>query len=446
VRAAIRKSWRNFTAVIVLGVIAIAVAAYILPQQRFSLPSWVPLIGNDFVTYKAEFSSAQSVTPGQGQTVNIAGVPVGELSGVDLVGGHGVVTMKIHKKYTPIYKDATALLRPKTGLNDMVIELTPGHRSAGVAPHGWSIPISQTLPNVNFDEVLAGLDGDTRNYLRLLVGGAGQALAGNGRNLAAAFKRFAPTAVALRRINAALSTRQANIRRTIHNFSLLAQAVGEKDQQIAQLVDSSNRVFRAFAAQDRNLRATLGLLPGALRTTDTTLAKVDKLGKVLGPTLGALRPAARALGPSLAEMRPFLRETTPVIRDQLRPFSRDALPTVKLLRPAARDLAVVTPKLTSTLKVVNYLLNELAYKPPGKQQGYLYWLGWANHDAAQVFSTQDAHGPIRRGELLASCGSLAGLDQIYQANPELGLLSFLTNLPKSSAVCPKTSQAPVSGG
>lgn len=444
---AIRKNWRNFAAIIVLAVAAIAVAAYILPHQRFSLPKWVPLLGNDLVTYKAEFSTAQSVTPGQGQTVNIAGVPVGQLSAVDLVNGHGVVTMQIHKKYTPIYKDATALLRPKTGLNDMIVELTPGHRSAGVAPPGWSIPISQTLPNVNFDEVLAGLDGDTRNYLRLLVAGTGQALSGNGgRDLAAAFKRFAPTAVALRRINGALATRQANIARTIHNFSMLSQAIGSKDKQLAELVDASNRVFRAFASQDQNLRTTLGLLPGALETTNTTLAKVDKLGKVLGPTLGRLRPAARALGPSLAEMRPFLRETTPVLKNQLRPFAVDALPTVKLLRPAARDLAVVTPKLTTTLTVVNYLLNELAYKPPGKQQGYLFWLGWANHDAAQVFSTQDAHGPIRRGELLASCGSLAGLDQIYSANPELGLLAFLTNLPKSTAVCPKTSQAPVSGG
>ena len=33
----------------------------------------------------AEFTTAQSVTPGQGQTVNIAGVPVGELSKVELV-------------------------------------------------------------------------------------------------------------------------------------------------------------------------------------------------------------------------------------------------------------------------------------------------------------------------------------------------------------------------
>ena len=100
--------------------------------------------------------------------------------------------------------------------------------------------------------------------------------------------------------------RERNIRRSIHNFSLLSQALGDKDDDLAALVDSSNRVFKAFADQDANLRAGLQELPGALDATNTTLAKVDKLGQVLGPTLGALRPGARALGPALVQTRPFL--------------------------------------------------------------------------------------------------------------------------------------------
>ena len=107
--------------------VALLVGGYILSNQRFYLPKWVPLLGTDFVDYKAEFSTAQSVTPGQGQTVHVAGVDVGEITKVDLVDGRAVVTMKIRRKYTPIYKDATALLRPKTGLNDMIIELDAGH-------------------------------------------------------------------------------------------------------------------------------------------------------------------------------------------------------------------------------------------------------------------------------------------------------------------------------
>ena len=89
--------------------------------------------------------------------------------------------MKIQRKYTPIYRDATALLRPKTGLNDMVIELDPGTPAAGEAPHGFTIPVNQTLPNVNVDEILSSLDADTRSYLQLLLGGAGRASAATAR-------------------------------------------------------------------------------------------------------------------------------------------------------------------------------------------------------------------------------------------------------------------------
>jgi phospholipid/cholesterol/gamma-HCH transport system substrate-binding protein len=420
----------------------LAVATVILSHQRFYLPKWVPILGTDFVDYKATFSTAQSVTPGQGQTVQIAGVDVGDITKVDLVDGQAVVTMKIRRKYTPIHKDATALLRPKTGLNDMIVQLDPGTRGGGDAPEGWSIPIAQTQPNVNADEVLAALDGDTRNYLQMLVGGAGEALKDNGRQLSATLKRFEPTGSLTARLNGALATRQANIRRSIHNFRLLAQALGDKDTQLAQLVDSSNRVFRSFARQDQNLRAALQELPGTLDATNTALTKAGGMAKELGPTLEALRPGARALGPSLAATRPFLRESTPIVRDQLRPFARDARPVVKVLRPTARDLSKITPDLVSSFKVVNYLLNELAYNPPGSEEGYLFWASWANHVGATLFSMQDAHGPIRRGLVLASCSTLQTLRVIGTANPLLGTLADLLNAPTVEQACgQKSSQA-----
>ena len=78
-RHAIQKNLRDFIAVIVMVLLALLVGGYILSHQRFYLPGWVPVLGTDFFELKAEFSTAQSVTPGQGQTVDIAGVPVGEI-------------------------------------------------------------------------------------------------------------------------------------------------------------------------------------------------------------------------------------------------------------------------------------------------------------------------------------------------------------------------------
>ena len=437
-----QKNAKWVGAILGLALVASVVGGYILKKQRFHLPNAVPVLGSDFADYKAELPTAQSITPGQGQTVNIAGVPVGELSDVQLKDGRAVVTMRIERKYAPIYKDASALVRPKTGLNDMIVELNPGTKASGELPEDQPIVVNQTLPNINADEILASLDGDTRNYLQLLLGSAGEGLGGNGKRLSAAIRRFEPTARDTDKITRQLATRRENIRRVIHNFRLVSESLGAKDKQLAELVDSSNAVFRAFANQDARLREALRLLPDTLGETRTALAKADKLAGELGPTLQDLRPAARALGPSLKATRPFLRDTTPVIRDQLRPFARDVLPTVKVLRPAARDLAVVAPKLTSVLKTANYLLNTLAYNPPGDaEEGYLFWASWANQAAGGVFGLQDAHGPIRRGLLQLSCSSLATLDTVKQVNPALGTLVDIVGFPLTSDVCPTTTQA-----
>jgi phospholipid/cholesterol/gamma-HCH transport system substrate-binding protein len=434
VRTAIRKHRWDFVAMVMIFIISLGVGGFILGHQRFYLPKWVPVVGTEFVNYKAEFATAQSVTPGQGQTVNVAGVPVGEISKVELKDGRAVISMKIRKKYAHVYKDATALLRPKTGLNDMVVELTPGSAKAGeINPKKGFIPITQTLPNVNTDEFLAALDGDTRSYLQLLIAGGGEALGGNGKNLSATFRRIEPTNRDILKITKALTTRRQNISRSIHNFKELVAAVGTKDKQLSSLVDASNAVFKSFANQDAKLRQTLQLLPTALKTTDTAVQKADELGQTLGPTLGKLRPAARALGPSLKQSRPFFQQTTP--------FARDALPTVKVLRPAARDLAELTPDFTSVLKTANYLLNTAAYNPPGDDEGYLFWVSWLNHIGPTVFSTQDAHGPIRRGALFFSCDGLGLLDSLKPVNPQLGTIIGLTNAPTRSQVCSTSAQA-----
>jgi phospholipid/cholesterol/gamma-HCH transport system substrate-binding protein len=441
-KRAMQKNAKWVGAILGLALVASGVGGYILKNQRFTLPKWVPVLGSDFAKYKAELTTSQSITPGQGQTVNIAGVPVGELSNVELVDGRAVVTLKIRRKYAPLYKDASAIVRPKTGLNDMIVELNPGTKAAGELSEDEPIAVSRTLPNINADEILASLDGDTRSYLQLLVGAAGEGLGGNGKRLSAAIRRFEPTARDTDRITRVLATRRENVRRVIHNFRLVSEAVGNKDKDLAELVDSSGAVFRAFANQDARLREALQLLPDTLGETRTALAKADLLAGELGPTLRDLRPAARALGPALKATRPFLRDTTPVIRDQLRPFARDVLPTIKVLRPAARDLAVVAPKLTSVLKTANYLLNTLAYNPPGDaEEGYLFWASWANQAAGGVFGLQDAHGPIRRGLIQLSCSSLASLDAVKKVNPALGTLVDIVQFPLTSEVCPTTSQA-----
>lgn len=441
-KTAIRKHLRDFVAIVVLVLIAGFVGLYVLAHQRTTLPGWVPIFGKQVFTLKGEFSTAQAITPGQGQTVDIAGVQVGEITNVDLVEGRAVVTMQLQPKYAHIYPNATMLLRPKTGLKDMIVELNPGTSAGGrtrQVKSGYTVPVSNTLPDVNLDEILASLDADTRIYLQLLLNGAATGLAGNGGNLSQVFRRFEPTARYGAELTRLLVARHDNIQRAIHNFGVFTNALAGRDQQLSRFVASSNDVFRHFANQDANLQRTIALLPSALADTQDALTKTKTFADVAGPALQALLPGAAALGPSLEATRPFLRETTPIIENQLRPFTQVALPVVKTLRPAAANLADATPNLTTSFGVLNAFLNALAYNPPGKSEGYLFYLAWLNHLSNSIFSAQDGLGPIRRGLVVIACNDLPGLNgiknpsQVKPATNGLRLLAQLTNAPST---CP----------
>jgi phospholipid/cholesterol/gamma-HCH transport system substrate-binding protein len=423
VKRAITSHARDFGAIIALAVIAAAVAAYILPHERFRWP-WQPSTFN----LKAEFSTAQAVTPGQGQTVRVSGVRVGDIDGVKLENGRAVVTMALDPQYKDlVHTDATALLRPKTGLKDMFVELSPGTRRAPLAKAGWTLPIRNTLPDVNPDEIYAALDADTRDYLKLLVQGAGQGLKGRGNDLREVFSRFEPTNRDIARINGLVAQRHQNLRHLIHALNVLNGELASKGQDLSQLVDSSATVFRAFASEEQNVSRAVGDLPSTLRQTTATLGKVQRYADVLGPAAEHLRPAIRALDTANHAIVPFATEATPIVQTQIRPFVRASRPIARQLAPAATNLSSATPDLTRTFVVLNHLLNMVGYNQNGREapgvqnrdEGYLFWIAWLDHNAGSVFSSGDANGPFRPVTVGGTCPTLR---QVADQNPPLNMV------------------------
>src|SRR6201990_1017390 len=162
---------KDTIAIVVLALAGIVMMLGIFVNQKASLPSWLPFVGEEFEHISAEFQTAQAVTPGQGQAVDVASIQIGKVSSVTLEDGHAVVGMAIEPKYMKlIHPDSEFLLRPKTGLNDMDVEVEPGSGTGQVAD-GHKFGLAQTEPNVNLDQFLASLDADTRQYIQLLVAG-----------------------------------------------------------------------------------------------------------------------------------------------------------------------------------------------------------------------------------------------------------------------------------
>jgi phospholipid/cholesterol/gamma-HCH transport system substrate-binding protein len=434
VRDQIERYRTAFISVVVMVVIAAGVGGYILAHENLKLPGWVPVLGRDYFTLKAEFQTAQALTPGQGQAVTVAGAKIGEIASVDLNNGVATVTMRLVPKYARLYRDATMLLRPKTGLQDMTLEVNPGTPSAGKLHSGEVIPLSQTAPNVNFDEFLAGLDAETRSYLQELLAGAGEAFKNNGKAFAATVKRFDPTARYIQEISRELALRHANTARSIHNFRLLIEAIGGKDKQLAQLVDASNAVYATFAKEDASVQRTLQLLPGALHKTGVGLGKLATAANVLGPTLHKLEPFASALGPANDATRRLAVKTTPIFKNEIRPFARQILPVINELQPDTQQLAEAFPHLASTFSVLNEFFNELAFNPGPNKAGFLFFVDWANHNLNSVLSSADAHGAVGRVLVYLNCKILPILNGVASINPTVNLLVGLLK-PPTSAEC-----------
>ena len=401
----------DFVAIIALFVVAGGVSIYILQNQRLRIPILEP---KPF-QIKGAFSTGQAVTPGQGQTIRVSGVRVGDISKVTLEEGRAIITMDLDQEFKGLVRrNWSGLLRPKTGLKDMFIELYPGKESAPPIQAGEVIPVSNTLPDVNPDEFFSALDRDTRDYLKLLLNGARGGLEGRADDLNAVLKRFEPTYRDIARVSSAVATRRKELRRLIRSLNLLNTELGNSDDDLAELVTASAKTFRAFAAEQDNVAATVHELPSALAQTTETLGKVETFAQVLRPAADKIRPAVRALTRANQATLPFAREAAPQLREDIRPFVRELRPLVRELRPVAKNLAESDPTLERTVHELNALFNLLAFNKDGREspdkegrdEGYLFSLAWLAHQSVQLFSGQDAHGVFRPLVPSGTCGIL----------------------------------------
>ena len=443
---AIRKHLGDFIALVVLFVISLGVTAYIIANQD-ARPR-IPFIESKAFILKAVFSTGQAVTPGQGQSVRIAGVQVGKITGVDLKNGAAVVTMELDKKWPkkiPLHPDASALLRPRTGLKDMFVELDPGAHGPALKS-GATIPVANTSPDINPDEILSALDTDTRSYLQLLINGAGKGLAGHGTDLNATFKALSPTYRDLNRVSTAVAQRRTDLMQLIHEFGDLTNHLANKDREIRTLVSASDAVFQAFASQQQNLSLAVSRLPAALRQTQGTLTKVIPFANTLRPTLEALRPAFRQLDTTNRQVIPFAREAFPILKNKIRPFVQVGRPYFRNLRPAAVNLSAATPDFTATFHELNRFFDMAAFNPRGNkaqtgrgdQMSNLFWTGWVSQLTNSLFNTSDAIGSFRRAYFGLDCATIRS--QLAE-NPAAGPLIGLSNALNDPGLCPSVGSS-----
>lgn len=397
-----RGRGKDTIAIIALALAGVVMMLWIFTQQKAALPSWTPVVGEEFVDLSAEFSTAQAVTAGQGQAVVIAGVQIGKVSSVELEDGRAIVGMDVEPDYLElIHPDATLLLRPKTNLNDMTVEIDPGTKP-GHIDEGHHFPLARTEPNVNLEAFLSTLDTDTQQYLQMLLAGGAQGIGGRGQQLGGAFRRLEPFSRYVGELNRALAQRRQAISRSIHYFSRLSTELGRRDSQLERFVSASRGALGNFANQQRAIEETLVELPSTLSALESATESSNQLSLAARPALLKLIPQAEASVPAFRASGRFFEQTTGPIRNQIRPFTRQVRPVVQHTKQGAAPLNRSVRGFGESLDAFNSFLNTLAHKPKGKES-YLFYLPWVGHNLNAGYNITDPGGPTQRTQLLMSC-------------------------------------------
>ena len=238
------------------------------------------------------------------------------------------------------------------------------------------IPVSQTLPDVNLDEILASLDADTRDYLRAAAQRrrAGPRLRGaRGAQLAQAIRRLEPTAKYAREINEGLAAaapqpraRRAQLLAADRRARPARHAARELRAELQRgLRDAGRRRTRRCGRSCRSC-------PGTLQTTQATLGKVDDARR--RARADARGAAARRRARSGRRCSRRGRSCASRRRSSATRSARSRAPRCRRSRscgPAMRDLAAATPDLTRVVQGRQPAAEHGRLQPAGRQGGGL---------------------------------------------------------------------------
>lgn len=383
---------RDTTVIAGLVVIGLASGGYILSQQRVAYP-W-----DDSYTFAADFEEVPGISPGNGQEVRMAGVAVGDIVAADVTAdGKARLTLKIADKGDRVYDNARLVLRPKSPLNEMYVEIAPGGPPGLPLPKDGVIPASQTEDPEQVDEVLQNLDEESRTAVGSLLAEADAALASAAVALPPGLEAADGTLTSLRPVVEQLATRRENVRLLVTALSDIAKVAGTDDARLATLVSDARATLGVLDRSDAQLDAALGQLPGVTDELRRATTAVTALADELDPALKALSGASEELPTALADLRKTvgtldrtLDVAGPLVREA-RPLVADLRPLVADLRPLLGDVRAVTTRLdVATAELVEYLpdLKDFVY------------------NTSSVMSLEDANGGILRGLLEISQDSL----------------------------------------
>lgn len=333
------------------GLITIVVLAIVL---YFGFTKHVP--GKHGFRLKAQFATAVNIAPKS--PVRIAGVPVGQVTGLERHGDTGVVTMEISKGGLPIHRDATAKIRARILLEgNWFVDLQPGTPSSPAVSSGYTIPSTQTADPVQLDQILDALNTDTRANLQTFLAEYGSALtrkptpaenaeqnpAVRGLNAAQALnKTYHDSPQALEGgaiVNQSFAgVEQHDLSHLVGGVEALMAKFNADEAILGEWVENFNTFAGSLANQSTSLAAAIAELPGTLRNAGRAFANFNAAAPAIRRFSTELIPGVEQTPSTIQAAYPWIEQlqasTAPNELGGVGKGLREAAPSVaKLIVP-----------------------------------------------------------------------------------------------------------------
>ncbi|MFI8945469.1 MCE family protein [Streptomyces sp. NPDC053750] len=252
--------------------------------------------------YSADFSEAAGLD--EGDEVRIAGVKVGQVTGVALDGAKVKVTFEVEDAW--LGDRTTAAIAIKTVLGDKYVALDP--LGSGPQDPGNRIPLTRTTSPYDVTQAFQDLSGTVDDI------DTGQ-LAESFETISATFKDSPPhvrkAATGLSDLSRSLSKRDTELSKLLKGSADFTKTLENKKSSFETLIEDGGSLLGEL----RDRRAAIGALLEGSRDLGTELGGlVEDNEKQLGPTLKALGRVTTVLeknntqlGKTLALVGPYYR-------------------------------------------------------------------------------------------------------------------------------------------
>jgi ABC-type transporter Mla subunit MlaD len=300
----------------------------------------------------AAFDTVNNLKPNS--PVRIAGVEVGKVTTVEALAddprGAAIVTMELKEKGLPIHEDATMKIRPRIFLEgNFFVDLHPGSPSGPVLDDDEkTIPTTQTSAPVQFGDLLAALQSDTRADLQVFLQEYAKGLRDGG---AEGFNKSIPYWEPAYKSGAIANDASLgleptrDIQRLLKGQAGTARGLASDEEALKGVVTNLNITTGALAREDVALQQSIPLLRSLLRVAQPALKSLnDSLPSLRRFAVDAL-PAARSSGPVLTESLPFIKQLRGLVQKSE-------------LRGLAQELRVDVPRLVRLNKTTIPLLEQ----------------------------------------------------------------------------------------